>query len=204
MQTPVSDVPGNSAIAPRPGRPRSVEADEAILSAAIHLFATEGFDGMSVDDIATRAGVSKATIYRRYPTKTDLVIAATRRCGASDETRPDTGSLRGDLAQWMRSFVKRVRHSDMGRVYPRLLAEIQTNEALAKMHREFVSDKRDIVKAMLKQGIARGEFAKDADLDLVADLLSAPVFYRAYTTGQPLSEKFTTELIDAILRAFHA
>ena len=69
----------------RPGRPRSVEADEAILAAAFAVFAECGFDGMTVEGVAARAGVGKGTIYRRYPGKLDLIIAASQYFGQERE-----------------------------------------------------------------------------------------------------------------------
>ena len=85
----------------RPGRPRSTEADEAILEAAVDLFAECGFDGLTVEGVAARANVGKATIYRRYPCKVDLVIAASRCFALDDETwRPIPATLAATCACW--------------------------------------------------------------------------------------------------------
>ena len=81
----------------RPGRPRSVAADEAILDAATDAFIELGWDGLTIEGVAARAGVGKTTIYRRYPCRLDLLLAAAERLAEEKGAAPDTGSLRGDL-----------------------------------------------------------------------------------------------------------
>ena len=79
------------------GRPRSCEADAAILDAATELFCELGYDGLSIEGVAAKAGVGKTTIYRRYPTKLDLVMAASIHMGAGKLPALETGDLRADL-----------------------------------------------------------------------------------------------------------
>ena len=83
----------------RPGRPRDPQADEAITSAIVDVLAEQGFSGFTVEEVAARAGVGKATIYRRWSTKEELVLAAAERVMVHVEP-PDTGSLRDDLVGW--------------------------------------------------------------------------------------------------------
>ena len=108
-----------------PGRPRSTEADEAILEAAVDLFAECGFDGLTVEGVAARAGVGKATIYRRYPGKLDLVIAASR-CFAldDDDLAPDTGDTRAaTCARWSTGCIAMVTTTPIGRALPMMVAD---------------------------------------------------------------------------------
>ena len=91
--TPVADA---EACCKR-GRPRSTEADEAILEAAIDAFVEQGWNGLTIEGVAARAGVGKATIYRRYQSRMDLLFAAVRKLAQERDPVPDTGTLRGDL-----------------------------------------------------------------------------------------------------------
>ena len=91
------------------GRPRNPECDRAILDAALSEFADRGLDGMSVDAVAARAGVSKATIYRRFASKTELVVAASFAIADQEAPKPDTGSLRGDITVERSPFMKAAR-----------------------------------------------------------------------------------------------
>src|SRR5438132_7533609 len=100
----------------RPGRPRSAEADEAILEAAVDLFAEVGLEGLTVEGVAARAGVGKATIYRRYPGKVDIVVAAARRFTEGPVEAPDTGTTRGDLRELVDGLVRLLTKTPLGRV----------------------------------------------------------------------------------------
>ena len=104
----------NAVDRPR-GRPRSATADQAIRDAAVELFAERGFEGVSVEDVAERAGVSRATIYRRYPSKVDLIVEAGGCLASDDIAFPDTGNLGDDLHGLARSLVKAFKDSPTGR-----------------------------------------------------------------------------------------
>src|SRR5436190_8711493 len=110
------------------GRPRSPECDHAILDAALAEYAANGLDGMSVDAVAARAGVSKATIYRRYPSKAMLVAAAALK--AADEQAPiaDTGSVRGDLTTALRNLRRLLDDPVVGAAKRMLLVDAARNE----------------------------------------------------------------------------
>src|SRR5439155_3363439 len=105
-----------------PGRPRSAEADEAILEAAVELFAEVGLEGLTVEGVAARAGVGKATIYRRYPGKADLVVAAARRFTEGPIDPPDTGSTRGNFRALVDGVIRLLTTTPLGRVLPILVA----------------------------------------------------------------------------------
>ena len=95
----------NAGAQTRRGRPRSEQADRAILDAALELFADAGFDGLTVEGVAARAGVGKATIYRRYPCKVDLVMASARFLTQVEAPQPDTGRVEDDLRATARGLV---------------------------------------------------------------------------------------------------
>ena len=175
--------------APRPlGRPRDERADRAILAAALGLMAEHGVRDLRMDDVAERAGVGKATIYRRYRSKDDLVTAAVAGL-VSEITVPDTGSTRGDLLGLMRRAVKVYRGSVEAGVMPGLVDAMSRDVELARSVREgFLAGRRAALRAVLERGIDRGDLRADLDLELALDVLGGPLFYRLLITGGPIDE----------------
>jgi AcrR family transcriptional regulator len=189
-----------SEVLPRPGRPRSAEADQAILAAAVELFTEHGYEGLSMERVAERAGVGKATIYRRYPAKADLVLAAVACVMQGEDVHPDTGSLRGDVAAIVDRLTRKLT-SDVGRMLPQFIADMSRHPDLAEAHRAFVAEKRAISKAAFRRAIERGEMDPDFDIELAADLLGAPLFYRRLLSGAPLSRRYAASVVDAVCKA---
>jgi AcrR family transcriptional regulator len=185
----------------RPGRPRSARADRAILDATTELYAERGFDGLTMEGVAARAGVSKATLYRRYPCKIDLVMAAVTEL-TDDQAPPlDTGSTRADLRGIVAGLVHLVTETVAGRILPMMVAETHRNPALADANHRFVSRRRAATAAAVRRGIGRGDVRADVDVDLVIDLIAAPIFYRHLMSGEPLDGPFVERLTDTVMQA---
>jgi len=171
----------------RPGRPRSPEAHAAILRAAVELVAAEGLHGLSMEAIAARAGVGKATIYRRWRTKEDLVAEALRSVAQTPEV-PDTGSVRGDLAAAARAGVGRLS-TDAFRVLPRLLGEAVDDPRLhAAVDEALLRPRREGFGVILRRGVERGELRDDVDVDLVTDILLGAIVTKLVTSGGDLGD----------------
>lgn len=182
-----------------PGRPRSAEADRAILRAAVDLLADEGYGGVTMEGVAARAGVGKATVYRRWASKSALVVDAVTACRDSGCQAPDTGSARDDLLAFVRGFRDVLRTSDAGRVMPALVAELAHNAELAATFREgFVAPRRARIFETLRRGIERGEVRPDVDPDLVADALVALLQHRFLITGMEIDDGLPERLLDMI------
>ncbi len=181
------------------GRPRSPECDHAILDAALAEYAANGLDGMSVDAVATRAGVSKATIYRRYPSKAMLVAAAALK--AADEQAPiaDTGSVRGDLTTALRNLRRLLDDPVVGAAKRMLLVDAERNEELARMHAESVRDRRRGVFDVFRRGVERGELLPDIDMEFAADRVGAHVFYRNLVTRVAITDAYIDQIVDEFL-----
>jgi AcrR family transcriptional regulator len=162
------------------GRPRSTEADRSILRTTLELLAREGLRGLSVKRVAEQAGVGKTTIYRRYPSKQELVKAALGSLLAGEpETPPDTGSVRGDVAalavQRRKTFARTQGHTLM----LRLCVESATDPQLYRLIRKvFIDPARAPVFEILRRGIERGELDPGLDLELATDLLGGAFVYR--------------------------
>ena len=202
MSDTVFDEP---ATAERPrGRPRSAIADQAIREAAVDLFAERGFEGFSVEDVADRAGVSKATVYRRYPSKVDLVVEA-GSCLATDEIRfPDTGNLRDDFRGLARSLVNAFENTRAGKVMPVMTFERRRYPELDAGYRRFLADRKARTRAVLRRAVQRGELPGDTDIGVMSSMLVGPIFHRLMITQEPLNDAFVDALVDALLRGFGA
>jgi AcrR family transcriptional regulator len=170
-----------AATAPRPGRPRSATAHEAILQAAVALFIEQGFEGMSLEAVASRAGVGKATIYRRWSSKEDLVIDAVARVFA-EPAAPDTGNVRNDLVQSGRELQVLMSASPTGEVFPRMAAEVAKHSPLGRLYGErVIGPRRALFGDALRRGIERGELPATIDTELAIDQLVGVLLLRKLT-----------------------
>lgn len=183
------------------GRPRSAECDQAIIDATLVEYASHGLDGLSVDAVAARAGVGKATIYRRYPSKFDLVAAVARSiCNAAP--KPDLGSLREDLTATLENLRETLDDPVRGAVKRMLVVDSSRSEDLAATHRELVQERREAMFAILRRAIARGELQPDADLEFAADTLGAPVFYRHLLMHERVTDAYIARVVDGFVARF--
>jgi AcrR family transcriptional regulator len=185
----------------RPGRPRDRRADRAILTAAGELMARDGVRDLRMDDVAGRAGVGKATIYRRYRSKQDL-ITATIAALVEEIAVPDTGSTRADLLGLMQGAVEVYRGSTAG-VMPSLVEAMSRDRELADAVREgFLAHRRAALRAVLERGVERGDLSRAIDFELSLDVLGGPLFYRLLITGGPVDERLAEGVVELIMRGF--
>jgi AcrR family transcriptional regulator len=184
------------------GRPKDKRADRAIVAAALELMAESGVRDLRMDDVAERAGVGKATIYRRYRSKTALISDAVATL-VSEITIPDTGSTRADLLALMDQAVGLYSGPLAPRLMPSLLEEAQRNPELANTLRSgFLTRRRAALSAVLRRGMGRGDLARDLDLELALDVLGGPLFYRLLVTGGPIDQPLAEGIVELILRGF--
>jgi AcrR family transcriptional regulator len=188
-----------TAEAPR-GRPRSEKAQNAVLEAATDLLLDQGLAAVSMDAIAARAGVSKATIYRWWPTKESLALDALFQDWAGVPVVEDTGSLRGDLLRLLRPWARLATARPYGRVIGALLTEAQTDPAFATEYRaRFVKPRRDQGRAIFRRAIERGEISADTKVEVALDLLYGPIYHRLLHGHAPLNDRFVRDVIDTAL-----
>ena len=191
--------PTISAPAPR-GRPRSERSHHAILDAANEILEERGFVDLTMDEVAQRAGVSKATIYRWWPTKGILVFEAFTASFLAHQPTPDTGSLRGDLLAALRGWIRTVKGTVTGRTLVGLIAEVQRDPELAEIWRErFVTRVRAQHRMMVERAIDRGEVSGDVDSDVVLDLLFGSAYHRLLQSHLPLSDRFAQAIVDTVV-----
>lgn len=187
---------------PQPvGRPRSQAADQAILSATLQSLSDVGFAKTSMSGIARRAGVSSATLYRRYHNLDDVIVAAVAQL-VDTHPVPDSGSLTQDLRSYLRTLAEWLGSEVGTRLIPALLDEAHRNPALADAIRTFVGGPaREELTAMFKRAIDRGEMRPDIDLGLVADMCTGPFYIRRVGPGRPIPHGMADELAELVVAA---
>ncbi len=165
-------------MAGRRGRPRDASADERILQAAVRLLLERGYDRMTIDEVAESAGVAKATVYRRYPSKDDLAAGAMRRLFDIEVPVPDTGSIRTDLEQVYTDLLVFAR-SPQGTAFLRLAAaECCRDQRVAALYRDMMLGRRQHDRVVLDRAIERGEVRADVNEDVLFDWLPGLVVLR--------------------------
>jgi AcrR family transcriptional regulator len=187
-----------------PGRPRSERARRAILQAANELLESEGFAALTVEAIAERAGVSKATVYRWWPNKAAVVMDGFLSTVSSEVPFPHTGHAQEDIRLHMRRLIKALG-GKMGRTVAALIAEGQADRELAEALRSrWLSARRAEVKEILEHGMTRGELREDLDLEVAVDSLYGPIYYRLLVDHAPLEENFAEALADHVFSGLSA
>jgi AcrR family transcriptional regulator len=182
------------------GRKRDEALDQHILEAAIDVLARDGYEHMTMDAVATTARAGKGAIYRRWPSKAQLVVDAIAHTSSGDIPEPaDTGSLRGDLHALVEGRPKKA-DARMLRVMAGLVAALPLHPDLAAMAREQLIEPRRLrQRAVLERAVARGEIPSGRDLDSLSHVIPALVFHRQMVLGEPIDEDFLNHLIDQIV-----
>ncbi|MDX1649476.1 MAG: TetR/AcrR family transcriptional regulator [Myxococcota bacterium] len=179
------------------GRPRSEEAHQAILQATLELLSEVGYSALTVEGVATRAGVGKATIYRRWPSKLPLVVEAFGQLPGFEDV--DTGSLEGDLKAMLRSYLELFHKSPLPAVLPSLAGERASNPELAQLFGPVMRGRREPLMRVLERGRDRGELPADLDLGLASELLVGPIAVRLFFTGRSLHPDLVDPIVDLAL-----
>jgi len=188
-----------STPAPR-GRPRSERSHRAIIEATNELLAEVGFVDLTIDEVASRAQVSKATIYRRWPSKGTLVFEAFSADFLERQPLPSRGSLHADLLAALRAWIAVVQGTVTGRTLVGLIAEVQRDPELADIWRDrFVGPVRAHHKVMIDLAIERGEISNDIDAEVVLDLLYGAAYHRLLQSHLALSDRFAQAVVDTVV-----
>lgn len=185
----------------RPGRPRDARADATILEAAVDVLADKGPGGFTVDEVAARAGCGKATIYRRWRSRSALLLATANHMGL-EAPAVDTGNLRDDLVEMLTSLGAKMRDTASGRILPGVIAEASVRPEMREVLATFVSDRRATPLAMVRRAIGRGELPPDTDVESLLDVLAGTVIYRELVTYAPTDEEWVAAMVDRVLPGF--
>jgi AcrR family transcriptional regulator len=184
----------------RIGRPRSERIDISVLEATAALLSEKGFLGMSLEAIASRAGVGKAAIYRRWRSKEELVIELLSRDAANIEPTPELGETRAELTWLVNDTIRCFTQTPIGGINRGLASVLALNPELNRaVHEHIIRGRREEFRAVLERGIARGEIRPDVDVEIGHDLLIGPVHYYL-VLGEKLDETLGERFVDAFFR----
>ncbi len=183
----------------RPGRPRSTAAQAAILRATVEQIRETGYDAASMEAIAERAGVGKATLYRHWPNKEALAIEAIGAIVRLIQA-PDTGSVRADLRGVLHSTSMLYRDPRTRGLLSGLISAMARSVDIAEAVASRISNpRRAALRAVLRRAVVRRELRRDTRVEIVVDLLSGAFLMRSLVTGARIDDPLIEQMLDVVL-----
>jgi AcrR family transcriptional regulator len=180
---------------------RSESARQAVLEAADDLLVAKGFAGVTMEGIAASAGVAKQTVYRWWPSKTDVLVDAFLQDAAQDLVPPDHGDVERDLRAHLRRLADFLSRSDSGAVFRALIGQAQHDPTFAAAFRtRYLDEQRRRDRLPLDRAAQRGQIPATFDAAAELDQMVGPIYYRVLVTGEPVDQQFTDHLVDEFLR----
>ena len=172
--------------------------EAAVFKAALDLLASRDYRQITMETLAERAGVSRTTIYRRWPTKAGVVAAAVSSLYLDQAEVPDTGSLSEDLVALLSETYGVMADGD-GRVLEQLVRQSGQNPELVDVVRSILYARRRVSATVLNHAIARGELTADIDQELLLDLLLGPLWFRLLVSGAPITTNEARSVVELVL-----
>ncbi|GAA2878005.1 TetR/AcrR family transcriptional regulator [Streptomyces mexicanus] len=183
----------------RAGRKKDPQIDQAVLRATLDMLEEAGYAGTSISAVASRTGVYRPAIYRRWPSKQHLVAEAVASVLGQEPT-PDTGDLRADLLTGLGTLVDAFTSTGVSRILPALVADLAHHPMLRREFLDAVFQSRRASTARrLRAAAERGDIRPDFDMEFVLDALAAPVYYRALFGHGPVTPAVTEQSVDLVL-----
>ncbi|HSW14787.1 MAG TPA: TetR/AcrR family transcriptional regulator [Solimonas sp.] len=182
------------------GRPRSAKSEQSIIQTTLRILQEHGYAALTIDRVAASAKVSKSTIYRRWPTKEHLVLAVFERIPLA--AAPKGRSLEEDLLTMAAQFTRSMRESPIQSVLPRLAGECVDNPALAEALVRVNTQRREPMRMLLQQAIARGEIEAATNIDLAIDLIQGAIVSRVFLMVEELRPAWIRELVGVLKSGF--
>ena len=181
------------------------EKTEAIIAAFFVELGESGYDGLTMDRVAERAGVGKAALYRRWPSKREMLVDLVGQFATMAVLPGDTGSLRGDLLAVADDAIAAVSNPVVRNVIQSLIAAARHSPELTSVLTErFTKPRRRAGNAMLRRAVRRGEISPDTDLELAQDLFGGPLYFRGVILAEQFPPGYAERLTDAVLRSLGA
>jgi AcrR family transcriptional regulator len=188
----------------RPGRPRSDQAEQAIIAAALAVFAEYGPDAMGIEQVAVRAGVGKATIYRRWPGKEELLLDVVGAL-CTPLPQPRGRSVRADLTALVEALCKEAADPVRGRQFALLLGEgLKYPRLLARYNELVMEPRREVLASVLRRGLATGELREGADVDAALALLTGAVLARVGRGREVTDDQYAEGVVSELVRGLAA
>lgn len=179
-------------------RPRSAEARSRVLAAASELMASRGVSSLTIDEVATRSGVAKTTIYRHWPERTSLIVDAVN-AQLEHVGTPDTGSLRGDIMAFFTGMIRTDLSGHVGDIMPCLIEAAGRDEEMANLLERIGSPRRRVIETLLERAIARGEVEQKTELDALVGVIVGPILYQKLIRRQTLTTEYVSACLDVVL-----
>ena len=185
------------------GRPRNPETDRAVLTQTLRLLTEGGYGAMSVDGVAAAAGVSKATLYRRYRNKRELVVAALSLLRHEAPAALDTGDIQRDLVVAIGDMLRYFRRMNGFAFVGAMLAESSGNpEFLTLFQEHVILPRRGSLNGLLERGVQRGEIHRGLDIEAAVDCIVGSVFAR-HLSGLPTDDRWVRSMVRTMLEGMH-
>lgn len=186
------------------GRPRNVESQSSILTASYDLLLEIGFGAVTVEKIADRAKVSKATIYKWWPNKAAVVMDGYLTAAAAKLPVPDTGSAFQDILEHATNM-SRFMTTREGLIFLEIIGEGQVDSGLAEAFRtRYIQPRRQEVRGIMERGLSRGQLKNSLDIALCTDLIYGPIFYRLLVTGDPIDDNYVRQLVTQVFEGIRS
>jgi AcrR family transcriptional regulator len=181
----------------RPGG-RAARVRSAVLDATSALLTEVGYDQLSIDAVASRAGVHKTTVYRRWPTKPELIADAARMQAAENVPIPDTGTLRGDLRALAREVAANIGSDGGARRARTIVAAAASSPELADVMHAFWAHRLGEAAAIIQRAIDRHELPATVNSNLLIEAVVAPIWLRVLLTGEDVDDDFADDIAELI------
>lgn len=176
---------------------------DAIVDAALDELAERGYQGLSMDAVARRAGVGKSALYRRWASKQDMAVDVLSRLSVPLAEVPDTGSFAGDIRALLAALLDWFTDPRLGPIFADMVTVARTNPALGDALTEHLSDpRRQRGRLLLERAIDRGEIPADTDVELALDTIAAPVFWRLHVRREPVTPEYLDRVTTLMVHAF--
>jgi AcrR family transcriptional regulator len=180
---------------------RSRRAESAILEATVALLGELGFGGLTIDGIAARAGVGKATIYRHWSSKAEVALEAFRAFIPPLDD-PDTGSFADDVRAVLHQIVDGLTNSPLVGILPSLVEAAERDPEVERLFKEFGAARRAVLRGVFARAAQRGELREGLEPDVAIDLLVGPIFTRRLVSRVPVTRKHANAVLDLLLPVF--
>jgi AcrR family transcriptional regulator len=173
---------------------------DSVLRVTSDLLSESGVGGVSIDEVSRRSGVAKTTIYRHWPTRSDLVVDACSRLTVKQDV-PDTGSLAGDLTVLLTNLAKLLRTARWSFVMPSIIDAAERDTGLAKIHSQIQLGHSAPFREVIERAIRRSEIPSHTDPRVMIAGLLGPLFYRRWFSREPLDEKFVRSVVKHVINS---
>ncbi len=181
----------------RPGG-RSTRVQQAVFAATLDLLSQRGYEGMTTKDIAVRAGVNEASLFRRWGTKAAIVAEALQDYSAMETPTPDTGSLQSDLLALLRGIIARIQ-TPLGQAISHIVVGHNSQPELEEVRHAYWRDRLSRANAIVQRARARGELSEEVDADFLVEAAIGPLLARTQATNRPLDDHLPEQIVALLL-----